>query len=60
MLPIKHVRIIAEGIRGQIRSGDEQIWNSQSFYIPATIPTTNTTNNPFNFFEVKYKMKVII
>lgn len=47
-------------IRGQIRSGDEQIWNKQPFYIPATISTTNTTNNPFNFFEVKYKMKVII
>lgn len=59
ILPIKYARVIAEDTRGQIRSGEKQIWNKQPFYIPAVIPTTTSSNNPFNFFEVKYKLKVI-
>lgn len=59
LLPLKHVRVIAEGIRGHLPSGYSQIWEDEPLYIPSIIPTTNTCNNPFNFFEVKYKIKVI-
>jgi len=54
------VRVIAEGIRGYIQSGNKQIWDSHPLNLPAIIPTTNTSDNPFNYFEVKYKIKVII
>ncbi|XP_025204665.1 uncharacterized protein LOC112601326 isoform X2 [Melanaphis sacchari] len=60
LLPIKHVRIIAEGIRGYISSGNKQIWDSHPLNLPAIIPTTNLSNNPFNYFEVKYKIKMLI
>lgn len=60
LLPIKHVRIIAEGIRGYISSGNKQIWDSHPLNLPAIIPTTNISNNPFNYFEVKYKIKMLI
>ncbi|XP_003245584.1 uncharacterized protein LOC100569306 [Acyrthosiphon pisum] len=60
LLPIKHVRVIAEGIRGYIPSGNKQIWDSHPLKLPAIIPTTNTSNNPFNYFEVKYKIKMLI
>lgn len=59
LLPIKYTRVVAEGIRGQVRRGESQVWNKQPFYIPAVIPTTHTSNNPFNFFEVNYKIMVI-
>ncbi|XP_026823257.1 uncharacterized protein LOC113561182 [Rhopalosiphum maidis] len=60
LLPIKHVRIIAEGIRGYIHSGNKQIWDSHPLNLPAIIPTTSISNNPFNYFEVKYKIKMLI
>lgn len=47
-------------MRGCIFSGDKQIWDSHPLNLPAIIPTTNTSNNPFNYFEVKYKIKVIV
>ncbi|KAL5240075.1 hypothetical protein ACI65C_007485 [Semiaphis heraclei] len=60
LLPIKHVRVIAEGIRGYVQSGNKQIWDSHPLNLPAIIPTTNTSDNPFNYFEVKYKIKMLI
>jgi len=54
------VRVIAEGMRGYIQSGNKQIWDSHPLNLPAIIPTTNTSDNPFNYFEVKYKIKVIV
>lgn len=58
ILPIKHARVVAEEMRGQIRSGKKQIWIEQPFDLPAVIPTTSTSNNSFNFFKVSYKIKV--
>lgn len=60
ILPMKHARVIAEEMRGQIRRGENQIWIKQPLNLPAVIPTTSTSNNPFNFFEVDYKIKVIV
>ncbi|XP_022178438.1 uncharacterized protein LOC111039294 isoform X1 [Myzus persicae] len=60
LLSMKHVRVISEGIRGYISSGNKQIWDSHPFNLPAIIPTTNTSDNPFNYFEVKYKIKMLI
>lgn len=57
---MKHDRVIVEGTRGLLSRGCSQIWEKEPLYIPAVIPTTNTSNNPFNFFEVKYKLKVMI
>jgi len=60
LLPIKHTRVIVEATRGLVSSGESQIWNKQPLKIPAVIPTTSSSNNPFNFFEVKYKLKMHI
>lgn len=60
LLPIKHARVIAESTRGYIASGSTQVWSQLPLYIPAVIPTTNTSNNAFNYFDIKYKIKVII
>ncbi|VVC29865.1 Immunoglobulin E-set,Arrestin C-terminal-like domain [Cinara cedri] len=59
-VPMKHTRVIAEGTRGHLSRGCSQIWENEPLYIPAVIPTTNTSNNPFNFFEIKYKLKLQI
>lgn len=59
ILPIKHARVITERKRGYIPSGEEQVWNEQPMHVPAVIPTTCTSNNPFNYFKVEYKIKVI-
>lgn len=59
-IPMKYTRVVAEGTRGHLFRGCSQIWENEPLFIPAVIPTTNTHNNPFNFFEIKYKLKVII
>lgn len=58
ILPIKHVRIVAESTRGYIASGSTQVWSQLPLYIPAVIPTTNTSTNAFNYFDIKYTIKV--
>jgi hypothetical protein len=59
LLPLKHTRVVAESTRGYIASGSMQVWSQLPLYIPAVIPTTNTSNNAFNYFDVEYKIKVI-
>ncbi|XP_025411496.1 uncharacterized protein LOC112684286 isoform X2 [Sipha flava] len=60
LLPLKHTRVVAESTRGYIASGSMQVWSQLPLYIPAVIPTTNTSNNAFNYFDVEYKIKILV
>ncbi|XP_050419616.1 arrestin domain-containing protein 17-like [Adelges cooleyi] len=60
IIPIKYKRTVVEETRGLISSGHNQVWSRQPLYIPPVIPTTKKCNNPFNFFDVEYKLKIHI
>ncbi|XP_050540673.1 arrestin domain-containing protein 17-like [Daktulosphaira vitifoliae] len=60
IFPIKYSRVISEITRGIITSGSSQVWIKQPLALPAVIPTTRLRQNPFNFFEIEYKLKIRI